>query len=98
MGLNRYLLSREYLELVALRRLDRYAARSMWREFRGRFLVASLFVVALLGVPFVNLIVPVVAVAFMVHVFEGTRREAADDRAGLEKRAQSAVTSRGSRP
>lgn len=98
LGLNGYLLSREYFELVALRRLDRYAARSMWRKFRGRFLVAGLFVAALLGVPLVNLIAPVVAVAFMVHVFEGARREVADDRAGFEKRAQSVVTSRGSRP
>lgn len=94
LGLNGYLLSREYFELVALRRFDRSAARRMWRKSRGRFLVAGLLIAALLSVPFVNLIAPVVATAFMVHVFEGARRALANDGARREDRAQSVVTSR----
>ena len=94
LGLNGYLLSREYFELVALRRFDRTEARRMWRKSRGRFLVAGLLIAALLSVPFVNLIAPVMGTAFMVHVFESTRRSIRGDGAEGGERARSVVRSR----
>ena len=72
--LNGYLVGREYFELVALRRLNGAAARAMWRWHRGRLVLAGVVIVFLLSLPLVNLVAPVVAVAFMLHLFEGLRR------------------------
>ncbi len=75
-GLNGYLLSREYFELVALRRVDAEQARRLRRAFGGRLFVAGVIVAFLLTVPLVNLAASVIATAFMVHLFEGLRRRA----------------------
>lgn len=65
---NGYLLGREYFDLVALRRLDGVAATALWRERRGRWLLAGVAIAALLSVPIVNLAAPLVAAAFMLHL------------------------------
>jgi CysZ protein len=75
--LNGYLVGREYFDLVALRRLDGGAARAMWRWHRGRLVLAGVVIVLLLSIPLLNLAAPVVAAAFMLHVFEGLRRRVA---------------------
>ena len=75
-GLNGYLLSREYFELVALRRLDERQARQLRRAFRARIYVAGVVVAVLLTIPLVNLVAPVVATAFMLHLFEEVRTRA----------------------
>ena len=72
--LNGYLLGREYFEVVALRRLDRTAARGMRQRFAGRVFLGGAVIAGLFIVPLVNLVAPVVATAFMVHLFEGLRR------------------------
>jgi len=74
-GLNGYLVGREYFELIALRRVDRGAARAMWRRHRGRLVLAGVVIVILLSLPLINLVAPVMAAAFMLHVFEGLRRD-----------------------
>lgn len=90
-GLNGYLVGRGYFELVALRRVDGGAARAMWRRHRGRLVLAGVVIVFLLSLPLVNLVAPVMAAAFMLHVFEGLRRDEAAEtfagsrRAGLMK-------------
>jgi len=66
--LNGYLLSREYFDLVALRRLDGVAARTLWRERRGRWIVAGVAIAALLSLPIANLAAPLVAAALMLHL------------------------------
>ncbi|MEE8111018.1 MAG: EI24 domain-containing protein [bacterium] len=68
---NAYLLSREYFELVAVRRLDPKTTRRVRRNHRGRIFVAGLLITFLFTVPGVNLLAPVIAAAFMVHLFEG---------------------------
>lgn len=68
---NGYLLGREYFELVALRRLNPVAARLVRRRYSLQVLLAGMVIAALLAVPFVNLLVPVLGTAFMVHVFQG---------------------------
>lgn len=78
-GLNGYLVGREYFELVAFRRLDGAAARAMGRRQRGRIVLAGVVVVFLLSLPLINLVAPVVAAAFMLHVFEGLRRSEATE-------------------
>jgi uncharacterized protein involved in cysteine biosynthesis len=70
LALNGYLLGREYFEVVALRRLDASAAKAMRRRFGGRVFVGGVAIAGLFALPLVNLVAPVVGVAFMVHLFE----------------------------
>ena len=76
-ALNGYLLGREYFELIAPRRLDKEAVKSMWRGCRGRLWLAGLVITLLLSIPFINWIMPVTAAAFMVHIFEELRKKEA---------------------
>jgi uncharacterized protein involved in cysteine biosynthesis len=73
-GLNGYLLGREFYELVALRRFDQRQVQVLRRAHGGRSFLAGVVIAFLLTVPFVNLIAPVIATAFMVHLFEAWRR------------------------
>ena len=74
LGVNGYLFGREYFEVVALRRLDLAAARAVRRRFQGRVFTGGVIIAGLFTVPLVNLVVPVIATAFMVYVFEDLRR------------------------
>lgn len=74
-AVNGYLLGREYFELVAMRRLDAEATRALWRRYRGRLFGAGVVITFLLSIPVVNWFMPVVAAAFMLHIFEGLRRK-----------------------
>jgi len=74
---NGYLVSREYFELVALRRLEPSAASRLRRRYRGRLQFAGMMLVLLMTIPLVNLLTPVIAAAFMLHVFQALpQREA----------------------
>ena len=70
LGLNGYLLGREYFELVALRRVDRRTARLLWRVHRPRLILCGAAIASLSFVPFANLLTPVLATAFMLHIFQ----------------------------
>jgi uncharacterized protein involved in cysteine biosynthesis len=72
-GLNGYLLGHEYFEVIALRRLDPIEARAMRRRFTGTLLVGGMAIAGLFAVPVVNFVAPVLATAFMLHLFEGLR-------------------------
>ncbi|MDJ0946191.1 MAG: EI24 domain-containing protein [Kiloniellales bacterium] len=74
---NGYLLGREYFEVVALRRLDAAAAKRLRRASRVRVFLAGVVVALLLTIPIVNIVTPVVATAFMVHVFHRLRERTA---------------------
>jgi CysZ protein len=67
---NAYLLGREYFELIALRHHDEAAARRLRLANSGRIFAAGLIIAAVLAIPFVNLIGPLFATAFMVHVYK----------------------------
>jgi len=73
--LNGYLVGREYFALVALRRVDEEVAGAIWRRHRVRLVLAGVVVVVMLSLPLVNLVAPVMAAAFMLHVFEALRRD-----------------------
>jgi uncharacterized protein involved in cysteine biosynthesis len=75
--LNGYLLGREYFELVAARRFDAAGVRRLRRRYRGRVMLAGVVIALLLTVPIVNLVTPIVATGFMLHVFERLRRREA---------------------
>ncbi|MBP2229788.1 uncharacterized protein involved in cysteine biosynthesis [Azospirillum agricola] len=67
---NGYLLGREYFEMVAHRRMDRREARALRRSYPLKPFLAGVIIAFLSSIPFVNLLVPVVASAFMVHVLQ----------------------------
>jgi CysZ protein len=75
LGLNGYLVGREYFALVALRRVDEQAEKALWRRYRLRLILAGACIAFLLMLPIVNLVGPVLATAFIVHLFEGLRRD-----------------------
>jgi uncharacterized protein involved in cysteine biosynthesis len=73
LGLNGYLLGREYFEVVALRRLDMAATRAVRQRFAMRIFTGGVIIAGMFMIPFVNLVTPVIATAFMVHLSEGLR-------------------------
>jgi len=75
--LNGYLLGREYFEMVGVRRLDLAATKRLRQSFRGRVILAGAVIAFLLTIPLVNLVTPIIATAFMLHIFEDLRRQAA---------------------
>ena len=74
-SVNGYLLSREYFELVALRRLGPEQAKALRKANQGQLFVAGVVIAFLLTVPVVNLLTPVVATATIIHLFENWRRK-----------------------
>ena len=68
-ALNGYLLSRMYFELVAYRRGTPPEARRLRQAHPGQILGAGILIAFLLTVPVANLIAPVFATAFMVHIY-----------------------------
>lgn len=73
-GVNGYLLSREYFEVVAARRMPAPAARDLRRKNMPRLFIAGVLVAFLLTVPIVNLLAPIVGTAAMVHIFQKLRQ------------------------
>lgn len=74
LGLNGYLLGREYFELVAHRRVRAKEARVLRKAHRARLFATGVVIAFLLTVPGVNLLAPVLATAAMVHLFEAWRQ------------------------
>lgn len=68
-GLNGYLISREYFEVVAYRRLDPDAVPLMRRRYSKRLWLMGAVTTFFLTIPGLNLIAPVIGTAAMVHLF-----------------------------
>ncbi|HVO13719.1 MAG TPA: EI24 domain-containing protein [Alphaproteobacteria bacterium] len=73
-AINGYLLGREYFEMVAMRRMLLPEVKALRRQHGGRCFAGGVVIAIMMTVPILNLIAPVVATAFMTHVFEGVRR------------------------
>jgi uncharacterized protein involved in cysteine biosynthesis len=73
-AVNGRLLGREYFETVALRRMDKTAARSFAGQHTSALWFAGALTAILLTVPILNMIAPVVGAAAMVHVFQKLTR------------------------
>ncbi|HWE72868.1 MAG TPA: EI24 domain-containing protein [Stellaceae bacterium] len=74
LGINGYLVGREYFEAVASRRLEYPLVKAMWRHYRARLVIAGAIIAFMLSVPVLNLAAPLIGVAFMLHFFEHLRR------------------------
>lgn len=64
---NGWLMGREYFELIALRRLDPPSARALREQHGGELLLTGVLLAALAMLPLLNLVVPVLATAVMLH-------------------------------
>ena len=71
---NGYLLGRGYFEVVSLRRLDAAGTRAVRNRFGLRVFLGGVVIAGMFALPFVNLVAPVIATAFMLHVFEALPR------------------------
>jgi len=69
-AINGYLLGREYFEIVSFRRLDPHVARAFRKRHKFRIFMCGIVIAMLMTLPLVGWLMPVIAVAFMVHVFE----------------------------
>jgi uncharacterized protein involved in cysteine biosynthesis len=78
-GLNGYLLGREYFQLIAMRRLGRAGARAARKRHAGTIWLAGAVMALPLMVPVLNLLVPILGAATFTHLFHAleTRRPAA---------------------
>lgn len=72
---NGYLLGREYFDLVAVRWLDPAQAKVCYRNNLGRVWLGGMTIALMFVVPLFNLVAPVVATAFMVHLFQSLRSQ-----------------------
>ncbi len=68
-GLTGFLLGREYFQLVAMRRMDRLAARAMWQENRIQIWLAGALMAVPLSLPLINLLVPILGAATFTHLY-----------------------------
>lgn len=72
-GINGWLTARMYYELVALRRLDPAEVKARRRDNRWMLWATGITIVFLGTIPVLNLIVPVLGTAAMVHVAQMLR-------------------------
>ena len=77
LGMNGYLLGREYYELVAMRRLDPIEARAFRQTHRGRIFLCGITIALFSVVPGINLVAPAFGAALALHLFEQLRKKTA---------------------
>lgn len=70
LALNGYLVAREYVELVGLRRLPHAIVATLRRDNRWTFWMSGVLIAFLLAIPVLNLIAPIVGAAFMTLRFQ----------------------------
>ncbi|MBL4646806.1 MAG: sulfate transporter family protein [Rhizobiales bacterium] len=73
---NGYLLGREYFQFVAMRFYTERDAKALRSQYSGTIMLAGLLIAGVLAIPIVNLLTPLFATAFMVHLFKGLERKA----------------------
>ncbi|GAB5388525.1 MAG: EI24 domain-containing protein [Alphaproteobacteria bacterium] len=81
---NAHLLSSEYFELVAVRRMDLKSAKQFAKQNRGKLWLSGFPIAAALPIPLLNLLVPILAASYMSHIFHRLNPpiETAGDEAG----------------
>lgn len=74
LGVNGYLLGREYFSLAAMRFRDGEAATALRKNNRNTVFFGGLLTAALALLPFANLVTPLFATAFFVHLHKRIER------------------------
>jgi uncharacterized protein involved in cysteine biosynthesis len=72
-ALNGYLVARAYFEQVAVRRLGRAEVRALFARHRAALWLDGIILTFMTTVPFLNLVVPILATALMTHVVQELR-------------------------
>jgi len=72
-GLNGYLVARGYFEQVAVRRLTLADARAVFANNRMTLWLSGILLTFVTTVPFLNLVVPILATAWMTHATQELR-------------------------
>ncbi|MCX2724429.1 sulfate transporter family protein [Roseibium salinum] len=67
---NGYLLGREFFEFAAMRFLPPAEAKAFRKARSGTVFIGGLVIAALLAVPVLNLVTPIFATIFMMHLFK----------------------------
>ncbi len=67
--INGFLLGREYIEMVAMRHMDRRAVHRFRMENGGKIFACGAIMAAMFAVPFLNLLAPIIGAAMMTHIF-----------------------------
>lgn len=67
---NGYLLGREYFDFAAMRHLTPPQARALRERHPARVFIGGLLIALFMAIPILNLATPLVASAFMVHVYK----------------------------
>jgi uncharacterized protein involved in cysteine biosynthesis len=75
LALNGFLLAREHVLAVAIRRMDRPAAIALWRARRLRFWAAGAGMALIMAIPLVNLAGALFCAATMTHMVAQARRD-----------------------
>jgi CysZ protein len=74
---NAYLISREYFEMAATRFMSKSAASILRKRNFRKLYLAGLIPAALSMIPIVNLVVPLFATSYFVHIFKSVQRSSA---------------------
>jgi CysZ protein len=72
--INAYLLSREYFEMAAMRHLDRQDAKDLRQHNGFQIFIAGLLPAVMALVPILNLLVPIFATSYFVHLFKRVQK------------------------
>jgi len=75
LGVNGYLLSREYFSLAAMRFRDEAGATALRRRNRLKVFASGVLTAGLAALPFANLLTPLFATAFFVHLHKKIANE-----------------------
>lgn len=70
---NGYLLGREFFEFAAMRFMPAQDAKAFRRAHGGTVFMGGLIIAGVLAVPLLNLITPIFATIFMMHLFKRVR-------------------------
>jgi len=70
LGVNAYLISREYFEMAAMRHMTAFEARDLRRRNAPMVFIAGTIPAALSIVPFVNFLAPLYSTSYFIHLFK----------------------------
>jgi CysZ protein len=86
--LNGYLVGREYIELIASRRLDPEDVRRLRRRQLPRIWLAGVVIAFFLTIPLLNLLAPIIGAAFMAQRFHRMAGSATPPRHDTRRRVR----------
>jgi uncharacterized protein involved in cysteine biosynthesis len=75
--------------MAAFRRLERGPAKQLFAARRSTFTTGGVLIAVLSTIPVVNLIAPIIATAFVVHLFESVVNIESDRAASVTRRPPS---------